>query len=713
MTPEQWKKVRDIYERAMRAPEESRDAMVGELSAGDAKIASTVLKMLEAHASDNLLEIGAPIELESLVTRVDPTAPEDLVIERYRVLRRIGEGGMGVVYEAERADGTYEQRVAIKVLKRGMDTALFLRRFESERAALSRLAHPNVARMLDAGSTADGRPYLVMDLVEGRPIHRYCDENCLSIRKRIELFLQVVAGVAHAHRNLILHRDIKPGNILVNSEGRVQLLDFGIAKALDAGDGSVTVTSERFLTPRYASPEMINAGSLTTASDVYSMGVVLYELLTGAEPYQIDEPTPRAYERAIREQTPILASTAVMRRADTSETTSGMSTTALRRTLRGDLDVIFMRALAKEPDRRYPTAQALGDELRAYLGGLPVSARPDSVLYRTRKLVRRAPIPVGITTVAIVAIIALTVYSLVQRSRAEDATDVALQRLKDIEEQKEVADGVLEFYTNDVLGQADPETGQIADMPISVALRRASDSISERFADKPLVEAKIQQGIGYIMHQRTEYADAEPHLKRAWDLSEEHLGADDIQTLLAKRDYANCLSWQGRHDEALALFGEVLASQRRRWPEAHETMLTVSLMGGELEEVGRLGEAESYLLEAYEWRRRTLGDLNGNTMTSMNNLAHLYATMGRLDDARPLFERNMELRIEEYGPKHPRTLIARANYATLLVKMGQRAEGIERLREVRADQLEVLGPDHGHTQYVKGLLESLGESIGD
>ncbi len=321
----------------------------------------------------------------------------------YEVLRELGRGGMGVVYLAARADEQFRKRVAIKVIKTGPDEEGVIRRFRRERQILASLDHPNVARLLDGGATGDGRPYFVMEYIEGHPLHEYCDRHRLSIVDRLKVFQQVCSAVAYAHRNLIVHRDLKPSNIIVTADGIPRLLDFGIAKLLNPELSAETPTVTGLaLTPEYASPEQARGDVVTTASDVYSLGVLLYELLTGHRPYRLKTRLPMEVLKAVCEQEPERPSTIVRQAEDTTDgsravviTPEGVSRARdltpdrLGRRLRGDLDNIVLMALRKEPLRRYASAEALSEDLRRYLEGLPVKARKGTSAYRAGKYVKR------------------------------------------------------------------------------------------------------------------------------------------------------------------------------------------------------------------------------------------------------------------------------------------------------------------------------------
>ena len=314
-------------------------------------------------------------ELEAETTAITHGA----LIGPYRLVRELGQGGMGVVYLAERADGQFEQRVALKLIKRGMDSDEILRRFLAERQVLARLSHPHIARLLDGGVTAEGQPYFAMEYVDGVPLHHYCEERSLGFEDRLRLFREVCEAVQYAHRSLVVHRDLKPSNILVTSAGETKLVDFGIAKVLyeDVADRSVTRTDQRLMTPEYAAPEQVRGEPVTTATDVYALGAILYQLLTGRPPHQF---TGRSRGGAVPHH---------LRGGPRAAERGPCTRHRRRRRLRGDLDIIVLKALRKDPARRYPSVEALLEDLERHRTGLPVRARPDSVAYRARKFLGR------------------------------------------------------------------------------------------------------------------------------------------------------------------------------------------------------------------------------------------------------------------------------------------------------------------------------------
>jgi eukaryotic-like serine/threonine-protein kinase len=409
MTPERWQEIKVVLDDALALDPSERAAFLDRVCARDAALRKEVEALLSAdeEAGPDFLNQSRPFEMTTVATldgTFDP--PADLWIGRrvgpYKVVERLGVGGFGEVYRAFRADDQYQKEVALKVVRAGQDSAFVFSRFKHERQILAGLDHPNIARLHDGGATEDGVPYFVMELIDGVPLDRYCERHQLSVADRLKLFLPVCAAVQYAHQRLIIHRDIKPSNILVTADGIPKLLDFGIAKILDteaeAGGPAQTMTLFRVLTPGYASPEQIKGEPITTASDVYSLGVVLYELLTGQHPYRKLSGKPEEMARAVCEEEPRRPSTAVRRlstakpaesRQSSGSPDPAVSAEKRSKRLRGDLDNIVLMGLRKEPRRRYTSVEQFAEDIRRHLGKLPVIARTDTIGYRTSKFVAR------------------------------------------------------------------------------------------------------------------------------------------------------------------------------------------------------------------------------------------------------------------------------------------------------------------------------------
>ncbi len=401
MTSERWKRIEALFEQTLETPAAARPQFLQAI--GDREVRSEVESLLHAHRQAGAFLDEPDRFLSSESFEADTLSPGQ-IIDRYRIIREIGRGGMGAVFLAERADDEYQKQVAVKLIKRGTDTDSVVRHFRNERQILAGFDHANIARLFDGGTTESGLPYFVMEYVEGLPIDEYCNAHALSVVERLKLFREVCGAVSYAHRHLVIHRDIKRSNILITVEGVPKLLDFGIAKILQEGDEPLaTITGMRRMTPASASPEQVRGQPVTTASDVYSLGVVLYELLCGRSPYQFTSESPHEMARVITEIEPKKPSTALAREGDNSKL--GPSRTGFRnsKSLKGDLDNIVLMALRKEPERRYQSVEQFSEDIRRHLEERPVLARKDTVSYRAAKFTRRNK--AGLAAAALVLLI--------------------------------------------------------------------------------------------------------------------------------------------------------------------------------------------------------------------------------------------------------------------------------------------------------------------
>ncbi|MGE0553581.1 MAG: serine/threonine protein kinase [Gemmatimonadales bacterium] len=479
MDGELFRRARPVFETAIELPVDEREAYVAREAADDPELDRAVRRLLTAHADDSFLGGVDHAALEPLiggepVARGEPVGP-------YRLLELIGMGGMGAVYLAERADGEFDQRVAIKLMRAGPLGPEALERFRRERQILAWLDHPNIARLLDGGMAVAG-PYLVMEHVAGVPIDRYADQRRLDLAQRIRLFLSVVGAVDHAHRNLVVHRDLKPGNILVTDAGQVKLLDFGIARLTeDDGHGTLTAAGQRAFTPAYASPEQLRGEPLGTASDVYSLGAVLYRLLTGRLPHQSEGLSPAAFERLVSTEPPARAS-------------------SHRGELAGDLDMILQQALHAEPARRYRSAAELGDDLERHLERRPVKARPDTVGYRVSRFVRRNTVTVVATGLIALAVVAGVVATTIEGRRAE----------RRFEEVRRLANALL-FDLHDA----------VRDLPGATAVRRMLVSRALEYLDVLRREAPSDRALELELaaaYEQVGEIQGDPHRANLGDL---------------------------------------------------------------------------------------------------------------------------------------------------------------------------------------------------
>jgi tetratricopeptide (TPR) repeat protein len=580
-----------IFTEALELPAADREAFVAERCGGDRALRDEVLALLAAdrEAGDflagpadrgQLAELAADLARDDGVAASLPDPNLGRQVGAHRLVERIGTGGMGAVYLAERTGGDFAQRVAVKLVRRGLDTEELLLRFRRERRLLAQLEHPHVARLLDGGTTDDGQPYLVLEYVDGAPIDTYCASRDLPLRRRLELFRDVCAAADHAHRQLVVHRDLKPSNVLVTPDGTCKLLDFGIAKLLDADedDPLVTRTDMRLYSPRYASPEQIRGEPVTTACDIYSLGVMLYELLSGTSPYPIGDGSATTLERQVLEHQPARPSTV----AGTAN--AAAASRPLRRQLAGDLDTIVLQALRKEPGRRYASVAALAADLERYLEGRPVLARPDTLGYRTGKFLRRNLLAVGAAAVVVMALVTTTVVSTLQSRRAATARHAAEQ---------------VSGFLAEMLASVDPEVARGQDtLLLRNLLDEAAARVDAELAGAPTVAIELHRTIGDAYLSLAEHEQAERHLRRALELA----GATGDASLIAdlRHDLGRTLYDAGRLEPAAEAFRAALAEQERHDALAAEIAAAVSRfrLGKVLEALGEGDEAEAALRES-------------------------------------------------------------------------------------------------------------------
>ena len=649
----------------------------------------------------------------------------------YRILRTVGEGGMGVVYEAEQ-ETPVRRTVALKLIKRGLLTKEILARFDSERQALALMNHPNIARVYDAGATAEGRPYFAMEYVQGIPITEYCDRHRLAIRDRLTLFVDVCEGVQHAHQKGIIHRDIKPSNILVSTQDdeRIpKIIDFGVAKAISqrlTGRTAYTELGQVIGTPEYMSPEQAEMTNLDidTRTDVYSLGVVLYELLSGHHPLDLRRAGLAEIQRRLVQEDPPRPSSRITRAGADSAvpaTNRRVDVRALGRAIAGDLDWITMKAIEKDRVRRYETAHALALDVLRHLRDEPVVAGPPSGLYRARKMFRRHRAAfVAATTVVVVLVAGVvgTSWALLRAVRAERraATEAVEAR-----RQTAIAEAVNGFLNNDLLAAAAPSAarGQGKDVTMRQALDVAAERIDRAsrgtgpFASEPLVEAGIRTAIGSTYSSLGEFAAAEPHLRRALESRRSGLGADHQETVRAMNRLADLYWRQGRLDLAEPLFREALDVARRRLGDDHEDTMAYEMnLGNVLRARGRFQEAEPLYEHTVATRLRVLGSDHRNTLDAMGNLANHYQETGRYDKAEALHRRTLDARRRVMGPKAPGTLSEMNNLANDLALLGRYDEAGTLMRETLALKTEIYGAGHPSTLNTVDSLGGLSESLG-
>lgn len=683
-------RVAELFERAIEMVAGERAAWLAGACAGDDALQAEVERLLQADArAANFLEAPLP-EIAAMMDSAALATAMPRQFGPYRVLRSIGVGGMGEVWLAERNDGEFHQRVAIKQL--AYPTPALLQRFRQERQILAQLEHPGIARLIDGGVDASGAPYLVMEYVEGVPITDYARSHALDLAARLRLFLRICEAVHYAHQNLVVHRDLKPSNILVGGDGAPRLLDFGIAKVLATTDAAApTQTLARLLTPDYAAPEQFHSGAITTATDVYALGVVLYEVLADARP-------PRS------NALPIAAGDAPVPPPSAAIERGSADAAARRRALRGDLDRIVLTALAYDPARRYASAEAFGADIRRYLDGRPIAARRDSAWYRARKFVRRNRYAVVAAAIVFAVCIAATVISLQQARLARQQADransaraflvgVFEQANPDENHQQALtAHQLLEKGEQQLAASADAAPGTRADLTALIGslywmlgdyvraepLLRHAVAIAADADVSDEIKARSLRSLADMENQKRLFKPAIAHARQALALARRAGRTGAQEAANASRIVAEALIGQGQASEAEPLLRDTVTADVEAHGERSDIVVEDLLaLGQTLDELSRYDESGEILQRAIATARALHGDVHSSVSNGYNELGLMLGHKGDFAGSEaPLHE---ALRINEqlFGPDHRETLVARSNLIRVLENRGRFADALQ------------------------------------
>jgi eukaryotic-like serine/threonine-protein kinase len=703
MDGERLQRIEELYHAAREREPGERAAFLQDACADDEELRSEVEALLSQDAVSGPLEqpAWAAAAGQGSTESTAPLGTGVIVIDRYRLLQKIGEGGMGEVWLAEQREPV-RRRVALKLVKTGMNTREVMARFESERQALALMDHPAIAKVFDAGSTDEGVPYFVMEYVAGVPITTYCDNHRLTTRERLELFMRVCEGVQHAHQKAIIHRDLKPSNILVTEvDGKAapKIIDFGVAKALTQrliAETIFTRVGAMIGTPEYMSPEQaLSSGEdIDTRTDVYSLGIILYELLAGTPPLELRKIAFEEFLRRLREEEPEKPSTKIRTHdaATSTELARKRQTEpgALAKQMQGDLDSIALKALEKDRARRYGSTSDLAADIGRHLRNEPVLAVPPSVAYRARKFARRYRGALLTAAAFILVLIAAAAISIRQSVRAN--------------REAAAAQAVNDFLQNDLLAQASaatqsgPSAKPDPDLKVRTALDRAAAHITGRFDRQPDVEAAIRDTIGQTYIDLGLFPEAHTQFERALSLYRRVLGAQNPKTLKNIDYLGNVAYQQGKYAEAEALLGNALQVQRRVLGPSHrDTLYSVTTLANVYVKQGKYPLAEAYDRQALEIRQRLLGPEDPATLNSMNSLANVYLSQGKYPQAETLYTQTLETRRRVLGPEHPATMESMNNLANMYNSQAKYSKAEALLSQTLEIQRRVLGPEHPYT----------------
>jgi non-specific serine/threonine protein kinase/serine/threonine-protein kinase len=780
MTPERWKQVKGIFDQAVECDPASRLRIIREQCGHDEELKNEVEALLASDTPtgsllDNLLvetNTGASPSFQGTLASL----PRGDSFGPYVPLRVLGEGGMGTVYLAAQQQ-PIRREVALKVVKLGMDSRQVLERFEIERQALALMDYPNVARVLDAGTSEQGRPYFVMEYVDGVPITQYCDRKELGTHERLQLFIPVCNALQHAHKKGIIHRDVKPSNVLVTEiDGKPvpKVIDFGIARATDQQAmqrEAFTLAGQLVGTPEYMSPEQASLGRLDidTLTDVYSLGMVLYELLVGVPPLDLNTLRKMAFGEVLRviRETPVPKPTVrITQMGEAAEGRSrqrGTDPNQLKRDLSGDLDCIVMKAIEKDRYCRYASALEFAADIERYLRSEPVLAGPPGAAYRMRKFVVRHKRPVAAAAAVVVALIAgiitttwqarvagqqravaiaekaeaqgqrvLAEHQAAEAARQRDAAQAASARAiaaegrarqernaaivekRRADNEAAIATAVNDFLRNDLLAQASPNLQALPDnkpdpdLKVRTALDRAAARITGKFDTQPLVEASIRLTMGNTYRDLGQYPEAQRELERAADIRRRVLGETHLDTLASMSDLAAVYSIRRKSVQAEALHSRILEIRRHvLGPEHPDTLESMHGLAVSYYYQGKYGQAEALLKQTLDIRQRVQGPEHPETLGSMADLATNYSFQGKYAQAEALHTQTLEIRRRVLGPEHPNTLMNTTNLADDYMRQGKYAQAEALQMQALEIRRRVLGPEHPDTLRSMGGLALL------
>ena len=674
--PEYWDRLQELFGVALERDADPRGAFVAEACGGDRALQAKLEELLVAHQkAQQVPEFLTPdetswSELLEEVTQTLTYAPTRLPerIGLYTIKSVIGSGGMGTVYEATQEHP--RRTVAVKVMKQGIASRSAMRRFEYELQILARLRHPGIAQIYEAGTHRDESgtvPYFAMEYIpNARPINKYANQKKLGTRDRLKLFTEVCDAVHHGHQKGIIHRDLKPGNILVDSQGQVKIIDFGVARGTDSDMAVTTLQTDigqLIGTLQYMSPEQCQADphDIDTRSDVYALGVVLYELLSGKLPYTVS--STRIFEgtRTIREQQPT-------------------KLTTIDKTLKGDIETIVLKALEKDREHRYQSAVELAQDIRRYLTGEGIVARPPSIVYQLRVFARRNKALVGGVAAVFVA---LTLGVM--------GTSIGLVKARAAQEEAEQVTAFLE----DMIAFANPRETRRPNLTMREALDQAAKTIGEKFKDKPLIEARLRTTIGNTYCGLSAEADAELHFRTAFEIRRRVLGDEHPDTLSSMHSLGMALRNQGKYGKAETLHRQTLEIRGRVLGDEHpDTLWSAHSLGHALRGQGKYAEAETLYRQTLEIRRRVLGNEHPDTLWSMTHLGFDLSQQGKYTEAKTLHRQTLEIRRRVLGDEHIATLFSIQGLGLALEGQGKYAEAETLHRQTLEIRRRVLGDEH-------------------
>ena len=718
MTPDRWERVEALLARALELSPPERTGYLLHQCGEDTALLEEVSSLLaEQDEGTGILNAPAPW----FVTGAGDVPEDDIPsIGPYRIVRLLGRGGMGRVYLAEREAPDFTQLVAVKLMRRGLDTDDVVARFRTERQILARLSHPNIAYLLDGGATGDGLPYFVMEYVDGTPILEFCDGARLTIRQRLRLFQTVCAAVHYAHRNLVVHRDLKPRNILVTADATPKLLDFGIAKILDPGTDDpaapLTRTELRLLTPEYAAPEQLRGDPITTACDVYALGLLLYELLTGRHAYASRPAGRSGLEHAVLEAAPPAPSSVAARQPEASAAEAAardLTSHQLRRMLEGDLDTIVLKALRKEPEDRYASALVLADDIERYLTGRPVLARPATLRYQARKFVARNRLAAAVAAALILVLIGFIATTLYQSARIREESARVARESARVTRERDKALEVRSFLL-ETFGATGPDQPTGDTVTARQLLDRRAATLAQAYRDDPEMRAEMTYVLAEGYEKLGLLERAEPLAREALATRRGLFGPTHADVAASLNQLGWVLRERGSLYEAEALLREAVAIGREVFPPEGDPRLARALndLGVVRDTRGAYAEAVELYRESIDMRRRLLGDDHLGVAIASSNLAAALYHAGDLEGAVRAAGGALDLFRRVLGPDHQRTTIVETNMASFQMARGDYEAAARMYEDILERRRRQFGPRHASVALSATMLANVLTVLG-
>lgn len=707
MKQDRLNKIRELFDKASNLNAVEREVFLNQECANELELKKEILSLLDSlENTKDFLEEASTIVEQNKNNFTDPYI--DKQIGNYLIDGEAGVGGMGIVYTGRRNDKEFEQKVAIKILKHGITSEYLLKRFQIERQTLANLQHQNIARLLDGGRTIDGLPYLVMEFIDGIPITEFCHQKKLSLEEKLKLFREVCTAVQYAHQNLIVHRDLKPGNILVTKDGIPKLLDFGIAKLIDEelvdNNEGLTRTGVWHLTPEYASPEQIKGEKITTASDIYSLGVLLYQILTGYQPYKISNNSPAVISKIITEEIIQKPSEKVKDKLREHAESNLFLNDKISNQLKGDLDNIVSKAMHKDPARRYVSVEQFSEDVRRHLSGLPVIAQKDTAGYRLSKFIQRHKVGF-ISSVGFIVFLIINLIAIIwQANIAANERDKAKLEAQKVE--------TVNKFLLDMLSSVDPtEIGR--DVKVYDVLRKSALGVEKGFKDQPGIEASIQKTIGKTLTSLGEYDEAKPHLLRSLLLNERVYGKQSNQASESNYELALYYHWIGELKTADSLYKKSLQIFKRNSDVSKRSLAsTLNDYGILKSDFAEFDESKKMYEESLNILLENYGEKDRDVASLYNNLAIVMQAQKDLDGAEKYFHKALELNIELFGENRPEVSSNYNNLAYIYIDKGDFTRAEEYFIKSLELKKKYYGADHSYVGFAFLNLGGLEFRIG-